>query len=297
MSKVLDSLYISGYAFAADLSRLRDTRITHVVNMTYEYPDFFPSDFTYLHIRAKDTLSERLSSSFQDIAAFVTNATALGGRTLVHCQEGISRSATAVLACLVINQHMALGPAFKLLKHAKGDVEPNVTFLKELRRLEFDLYGKWTKEKLTPLDMCEDVKPLGWRESLAIIQANAVRFAIPVENDGKERECIMQAFAENSNEGYNSLRNFILDLIMSGLESFGGLNQRAGAALREVIIRGTVDSTQFSSTDLRNMLHQLLSSEEFREFIIDVPTAKSWLDNLIAILHQNHEGILMLEDG
>jgi hypothetical protein len=297
MSKVLDSLYISAYAFATNLTRLRDTRISHIVNMAYEYPDVFPSDFIYLHIPAKDTLSERLGPSFQEIAAFVANATALGGRTLVHCQEGISRSATAVLAYLIINENMELGAAFELLKHAKGDVEPNITFLKELRRLEFKTFGTWTKKKLTPLDKCEDVKPLDWKESLSIIQANAVRSVVPVENNIEEMACIRKAFTEHSEEGYNAVRQFILDLIVSGLESFGGLNQRAGDALEEIIIRGTIDSTQFSSTDLRTMLHQLLTSDEFRELIIDVPTAKSWLDNFIGVLHKNHDPILMLEDG
>jgi hypothetical protein len=297
MSKVIDSLYISAYPFARNLSRLRDTGITHIINMAYEYPDVFPSDFTYLHILAKDTLSERLGSTFHEIAAFVANATAHGGRTLVHCQEGISRSATAVLACLIINEHMALGAAFQLLKRAKGDVEPNVTFLRELRRLEFDTFGNWTKEKLTPLDKCEDVEPLDWRESLAVIQANAVRSDVPIESNAEEIACIRKTFAAKSKDGLIGVRNLILDLIVSGLESFGGLNQRAGAALEEVIIRGTIDSTKFSSTDLRNILHELLRSEEFRELIIDVPSAKSWLDSFMSILHKNHEEILMLEDG
>jgi protein-tyrosine phosphatase len=296
MSKVTDSLYISGYVFAMNLARLRAARITHIVNMAYEYQDAFPSDFTYLHIPAKDTLSERLGSTFQEIATFVANATALGGRILIHCQEGISRSATAVLACLIINEHMTLGAAFGLLKSAKGDVEPNVRFLKELRKLEFDTLGDWTREKLTPLDTCEAVKALDWRESLAIIQANAVRSAVPVENNHKEMECIQKAFAEVSKEEYSAVRNFILDLIVDGLESFGGLNQRAGAALQEVIIRGTANSTQLSSMKLRDMLHELSTSHEFRELIIDVPTAKSWLENFIRLLNRNHENILMLED-
>jgi protein-tyrosine phosphatase len=297
MSKVIDSMYISGYPFATSLSRLQDTGITHVVNMAYECSDFFPSDFTYLHIAAKDTLSERLGSSFQDIASFVADAIALGGRTLVHCQEGISRSATAVLACLIINGRMDLFAAFDLLKHAKSDVEPNVTFLKELRRLEFDTFGTWTKAKLTPLDQCEDVKPLDWKESLAIIQANAVRSAVPVENNGKEMKCIRISFSEKSKEGYDAVQEFILDLIVSGLESFGGLNEKAGTVLEELVIRGTVDSTQYSSTDLRNMLQRLLRSEGFRELVIDVPTAKSWLDKLIGVLCQNHEKVLILEGG
>jgi hypothetical protein len=84
MSKVTEYLYISGYSFAANGLLLRDQRISHIVNMAFEYPNVFPERYSYLHIPAKDVLSERLGPWFRDIAAFVANANAEGGRVLVE---------------------------------------------------------------------------------------------------------------------------------------------------------------------------------------------------------------------
>jgi hypothetical protein len=78
----------------------------------------------------------------------------------------------------------------------------------------------------------------------------AVRYAVPVVENSKEMECIQQGFAQVFKEVYDATRRFILDLIVSDLESFGGLYRRAGAALEEVVVRGIADSTQFSSMDL-----------------------------------------------
>ncbi|KAF2667560.1 phosphatases II [Microthyrium microscopicum] len=296
MSQVTKSLYISAYPLATNLNLLKRLGITNVINMTYEFPNAFPDDFEYLHIPAKDTLSERLTSTFPEIAAFVSKATESGGKALIHCQEGVSRSATAVLACLIINQHMSLGAAFKLLKEAKGDVEPNNTFLKELRRLEFETLGSWTREKLTPLDLCEDVRPLDWRESLAIIQANAVRSEVPVDSNEKELEVIKQTFGEVMKEGKDAVAKLILEFIFAGVENFGGLNRSAGAALEECIIRGAEGSAKLSSLELRDMLHGLERSEDFRDLLIDVPSAKRWLDGFMDLLQRNHEKILAIED-
>ncbi|KAJ5357962.1 phosphatases II [Penicillium brevicompactum] len=179
MSEVTDHLYISGYEFASNLSELQRHRITHILNMSYEYDNAFPDEFTYMHIPAKDTLTERLGPWFHDIAAFVAEAKKSNGTTLVHCQLGISRSSTALLASLIINEELRLSSAFKLLKGATPDVEPNPTFLRELRALEREIHGECSLEKLTVLDQCKTPAPLDWKESIAIILASAAAADTP----------------------------------------------------------------------------------------------------------------------
>lgn len=173
MSKVTDQLYISGYKFASNLSRLQQHGITHVLNMSCEYDNAFPDKFTYMHIPAKDTPTERLGPWFYDIAAFIAKAKKSDGITLVYCQLGVSRSSTALLASLIINNEFQLSSAFKLLKNAAPNIEPNPTFLKELRALEKEIHGKCFLDKLTVLDQCEAPGPLDWKESIAIVLASA----------------------------------------------------------------------------------------------------------------------------
>ena len=74
MSKVTDHLHISGYEFASSLSELQQHGITHILNTPYEYENTFPDEFIYMHIPAKDTITERLGPWFYDISVFDAEA-------------------------------------------------------------------------------------------------------------------------------------------------------------------------------------------------------------------------------
>lgn len=57
------------------------------------------------------------------------------GRILVHCAVGVSRSATLVLAYLMIRHHMPLVEAIKTVKDHRGII-PNRGFLRQLVALD-----------------------------------------------------------------------------------------------------------------------------------------------------------------
>lgn len=283
MSKVTDHLYISGYSSAANRFLLSKLGISHIVNMAYEYRNAFPERYSYLHIPAKDVLSERLGPWFHEIAVFVADAKANGGRALVHCQLGISRSATAVLACLIINERMKLSDAFRLLKSAKADVEPNTTFLRELRVLEQSVFGCHCKEKLTPLDRCEDAGPLDWKESVAIIAAAAALSGASFDAFGAESQCIHAAFQDSIAESTDAAVHLLSDILIFTLESFGGRNERdvrARAAVKD-LLTGLPRSSFCTPTRLRDMLQAASESAEFQDMKIDLPRADEWLDDLL----------------
>lgn len=57
------------------------------------------------------------------------------GKVLVHCTVGVSRSATLVLAYLMIRQNLTLVEAIKTVKDHRG-VIPNRGFLRQLNGLD-----------------------------------------------------------------------------------------------------------------------------------------------------------------
>lgn len=66
------------------------------------------------------------------------------GKVLVHCHVGVSRSATLVLAYLMLKQHLTLVEAICAVKENRG-VTPNRGFLRQLIKLDCQLFGKhWT---------------------------------------------------------------------------------------------------------------------------------------------------------
>lgn len=59
---------------------------------------------------------------------------------LVHCRVGVSRSATLVLAYLMLKERLTLVEAICAVKENRG-VAPNRGFLRQLVRLDRQLYG------------------------------------------------------------------------------------------------------------------------------------------------------------
>jgi protein tyrosine phosphatase len=55
---------------------------------------------------------------------------------LVHCEAGISRSATTVIAYLMKFHNMTLGQAFQHTKERRRIINPNTGFVEQLRRFE-----------------------------------------------------------------------------------------------------------------------------------------------------------------
>jgi hypothetical protein len=65
-----------------------------------------------------------------------------GGRALVHCQAGVSRSATVVIGYLMMRRHMGLDDAFEHVRHCRRQVAPNLSFLGQLQALEDEGWGQ-----------------------------------------------------------------------------------------------------------------------------------------------------------
>lgn len=72
---------------------------------------------------------------------FLEQQTIRGRPTLVHCKQGISRSATLIVAYIMKHRRMNLATALSTLQAQRPAVQPNNGFMRELIRLEMELYG------------------------------------------------------------------------------------------------------------------------------------------------------------
>ena len=67
-----------------------------------------------------------------------------GGKTLVHCVSGVSRSASLCLAYLMKHERMPLTRAFAHLKSRRPSVRPNTGFFTQLIEFERRVFGAAT---------------------------------------------------------------------------------------------------------------------------------------------------------
>ena len=98
-------LYLGDADTAATWLVLDQLQITAVVNAS-QGPNHFPERLRYLSVDVADSPEEDLLSYVDDVVLFMEDVLSKGENLLVHCHMGVSRSASLVIALLVLCQHV-----------------------------------------------------------------------------------------------------------------------------------------------------------------------------------------------
>ncbi|XP_034047652.1 dual specificity protein phosphatase 26-like isoform X2 [Thalassophryne amazonica] len=138
--EVWPRLYIGDQDIASDRRALARLGVTHVLNCAQSRwrgggAHYAGMNITYHGIEAHDSPNFDMSVNFYPAADFIHKALTSGGKVLVHCTVGVSRSATLVLAYLMIRQNLTLVEAIRKVKDHRG-VTPNRGFLRQLNGLD-----------------------------------------------------------------------------------------------------------------------------------------------------------------
>lgn len=86
-----------------------------------------------------DESSEDIGTHFATTVAHIQEHMEGDGRVLVHCVQGISRSASIVTAYLMMVQGASLTHALGLMRAARPIAQPNPGFMRQLKALEATL--------------------------------------------------------------------------------------------------------------------------------------------------------------
>lgn len=138
ISCVTERLYLANWRGADDREKRKELAITHIVAVGTEFVDDDEHGASYWKkdITDDESSGEDMGASLRDAAGFIHNAISGGGRCLVHCAAGISRSATCVLAYLLLHTERSLRDAFALVIAARRPIWPNDGFMRALIALE-----------------------------------------------------------------------------------------------------------------------------------------------------------------
>lgn len=104
------------------------------------YANFRSDEAQYHHIVCGDVPEARLCDHFDEATDFIHARLGEGKRVLVHCQAGISRSATICIAYLMRYHHMSWSAAYMVLKDARPLICPNMGFMTQLAAYEKSLH-------------------------------------------------------------------------------------------------------------------------------------------------------------
>jgi protein-tyrosine phosphatase len=127
-------LFLSGITAASSPATLAEYGITHVLSVVNndEAPEL-PEGIRHHIIPISDTTTTDLFQHLTDIVEFIESALLdPNAKVLVHCVEGVSRSASAVIAYLMAERSMSFGQALRVVKRRRAVVSPNLGFVRQL---------------------------------------------------------------------------------------------------------------------------------------------------------------------
>lgn len=140
--RMTNAIFLGSEWNSSNLKELKQLGITSILNITLESPNYFPKEFDYYNIRIKDADDVPIHKYFYQCFQFIDSAMEKPGKCiLLHCQMGISRSASLVIAYLMKARSWSLQKAFKFVKDLRPVVKPNRGFMKQLMDFDVKLFG------------------------------------------------------------------------------------------------------------------------------------------------------------
>eukprot|EP00931_Biecheleriopsis_adriatica_P062708 TRINITY_DN37851_c0_g1_i1.p1 TRINITY_DN37851_c0_g1~~TRINITY_DN37851_c0_g1_i1.p1 ORF type:complete len:603 (-),score=86.32 TRINITY_DN37851_c0_g1_i1:257-2065(-) len=124
------SLFISAGA-AATARNLELVEVTAVLRLGTAFPAL-PESVVVKQIAINDDREADIGARLDECNGFLEENLSSGRNCLVHCGAGVSRSGSAVVAYVMLTQHLCLQDALKFVRLARPWVQPNDAFLLQL---------------------------------------------------------------------------------------------------------------------------------------------------------------------
>ena len=155
LCQVTDHLYIGGATVATE-NHCKQANITQVINCTIDIPEV--KDVKSVRISVDDTPFANLEPHFDKVADLIQSEVSNGGKTLVHCVAGVSRSASFCIGYMMKYHHLSLKEAYHLVKQKRLVIRPNIGFFRQLIDYEIKLTGQQSVHMVeSPIGFIPDV--------------------------------------------------------------------------------------------------------------------------------------------
>jgi protein-tyrosine phosphatase len=169
-----DFLFLSSYNVAQNKELICQNKITHIINaaadvcLNHFEEEEMPyivnlneknnsssssrnsNKISYLSFNLKDHSMENIECLFYEVINFIYNAKEKGGRVLVHCIQGISRSVSLVLAYIIFIRKINYDEAFKYVQARRSISSPNLGFSIQLQNFYQRLFEPPSSFRLLP---------------------------------------------------------------------------------------------------------------------------------------------------
>ncbi|XP_068114096.1 dual specificity protein phosphatase 5 [Hyperolius riggenbachi] len=139
--EILPFLYLGSAYHASKCEFLANLRITALLNVSRKSAECIKDQYDYKWIPVEDNHTTDISSHFQEAIDFIDTVRHSGGKVLVHCEAGISRSPTICMAYLMKTKRLHLEEAFEYIKQRRSLISPNFSFMGQLLHYESEIFA------------------------------------------------------------------------------------------------------------------------------------------------------------
>ncbi|KAJ7698091.1 protein-tyrosine phosphatase-like protein [Mycena rosella] len=132
------ALYLGSLAAACEPDLLRTHHIRHLVQVLEVpwAPADSTADYACYRIDIEDSARAALRPHLAGACDYIRGALRAGDNVLVHCHQGVSRSASIVIAYLIRERGMSYQEAHTLVRRQRRCIRPNAGFETTLREWE-----------------------------------------------------------------------------------------------------------------------------------------------------------------
>ncbi|KAM6972170.1 dual specificity protein phosphatase 5 [Aplochiton taeniatus] len=148
--EILPFLYLGSAYHASRQDYLSDLHITALLNVSRRDMQPVKGNYDYKWIPVEDSNMADISSHFQEAIEFIDNVKQSGGKVLVHCEAGISRSPTICMAYIMKTERRQLEEAFDIIKQRRALISPNFSFMGQLLQFESEVLSSTPAQATTP---------------------------------------------------------------------------------------------------------------------------------------------------
>ena len=189
-SQLTDNLFLAACR-AVTSKCLLELGITNIVNATLELPTVAYQQQDTIQIAVEDRITAKLNIYFDLIADKIEEVHHGGGKILVYCRAGQSRSATLCIAYFMKYHGMSYEQAFQFVKYRRPIIHPNLGFVHQLRD-----YEKKLKARIPPVRSCAPLRVLyGEENSLeADVDIDGIDIPIPPIKYGRATAALHEPF-------------------------------------------------------------------------------------------------------
>jgi protein-tyrosine phosphatase len=143
--EIIPGVFLGGYEDAENIDTLRRRNIGAVLNVAHfdnhikSLLHLYLPHIRYMGLTIEDDPSFPIQYFFRQTNAFIYGARSQGLNVLVHCQAGISRSVTVLIAFLMSAIGWPLGKSLQRIRELRPEANPNPGFMSALARYERQL--------------------------------------------------------------------------------------------------------------------------------------------------------------